>query len=89
MSTVETADAPEKRSDLAKRANKSSVVAILLGLTLSPLAYYYVGNTKLAIINLLTLNYLALGFIAVPIHVYKMIRDAEAEANEPSEIAHR
>jgi len=88
MNTIETADAPTEPSDLERRADKSSVVAILLGLTLSPLAYYYVGNTKLAIINLLTLNYLTLGFIAVPIHAYKMIRDAEVEVVE-SEMGHQ
>jgi hypothetical protein len=60
-----------------------------LGLTLSPLAHYYVGKSNLAIINLLTLNCLALGLIAVPIHVYKMIRDAEAEVDEPREMDHR
>jgi hypothetical protein len=37
----------------------------------------------------LTLNCLALGLIAVPIHVYKMIRDAEAEVDEPREMDHR
>ncbi|SFS92390.1 hypothetical protein [Halostagnicola kamekurae] len=61
-------------------ADKSFPVAILLSIVLSPVAYYYVGRTRLAILNLLTLNYLLLGIVIVPIHVYKIISDAQAEA---------
>ena len=62
-------------------ADKSTPVAILLSLVLSPVAYYYVGRTKLAILNLLTLNYLLLGMVIVPVHVYKIISDAQAEVS--------
>jgi hypothetical protein len=58
-------------------ADKSTVTAVILALVLSPVAYYYVGRTKLAILNLITLNYLMLGIVAVPVHVYKIINDAE------------
>ncbi|WP_239642092.1 hypothetical protein [Natrinema versiforme] len=54
-------------------------VALLLALVLSPAAYYYVGRTKLAVINLLTLNYLLLGIVIVPIHVYTIITGARNE----------
>lgn len=60
-------------------ADKSTPVAILLALVLSPLAYYYVGRTKLAVINFITLNYLLLGIVIVPLHVYKIISDAKAD----------
>lgn len=60
-------------------ADKSTPVAILLALVLSPVAYYYVGRTKLAVINFLTLNYLLLGLVIVPIHVYMILSDAKAE----------
>lgn len=66
-------------------ADKSTPVAILLALVLSPAAYYYVGRTKLAVINLLTLNYLLLGIVVVPIHVYKIISDARAERGGQTE----
>jgi len=66
-------------------ADKSLPVAILLALVLSPAAYYYVGRTKLAVINLLTLNYLLLGMVIVPIHVYKIIGDARDEGGVQTE----
>ena len=63
-------------------ADKSMPVALLLAIFISPVAYYYVGRTKLAIVNLLTLNYLLLGIVIVPIHVYKIISDAESEIGD-------
>ncbi|MFB6227283.1 MAG: TM2 domain-containing protein [Halobacteriales archaeon] len=70
--------AGEQRSESKSAAEKSVPVAVLLGLTLSPLAYYYVGKTKLAILNLITLNWLGLGIVATPIHTYKIIDNAES-----------
>jgi hypothetical protein len=46
---------------------------------LSPAAYYYVGRTKLAVLNFVTLNYLALGFLIVPIHTCMIVNNAEGE----------
>jgi len=69
----------QQRYKLEKVAQKSPVVAALLGLLISPLGYYYVGRTGLAIINLLTLNFLLLGVIVVPIHSRKIINDAQSE----------
>lgn len=63
-------------------ANKSMAVTLLLSLFLSPLAYYYVGRKKLAVINLLTINYLLLGIVVVPIHTYKIMNDAKATQPE-------
>ena len=63
-------------------ADKSTPVAILLAFVLSPAAYYYVGRTKLAVINFLTLNYLLLGIVIVPLHVYKIISDAKTERGD-------
>ncbi|WP_340102170.1 hypothetical protein [Salinibaculum salinum] len=63
-------------------ADKSTPVALLLAVFISPVAYYYVGRTKLAIVNFLTLNYLLLGIVIVPIHVYKIISDAESEIGD-------
>jgi hypothetical protein len=73
--------AGEQRAESNSVAEKSVAVAVLLGLTLSPLAYYYVGKTKLAILNLITLNWLGLGIVATPIHTYKIIDDAEPGSN--------
>jgi len=57
----------------------------LLGILLPPAAYYCVGRTKLAVLNLVTLNYLALGFLIVPIHTYMIVNNAEDEldGNDP------
>jgi hypothetical protein len=75
MSNATQTDADGQTSTDAQLSEKSTAVTILLGVFLSPLAYYYVGRTKLAVINFLTLNYLGLGFIAVPIHAYKILND--------------
>jgi hypothetical protein len=61
----------------ASPADRSTAVTLLLSVFVSPLGYYYVGRRKLALVNLLTLNYLALGFVAVPIHTYLLTLDAE------------
>jgi len=44
---------------------------------LSPVAYYYVGRTELAVINLLTSNYLMVGIVITPVHVYTILRGAD------------
>ena len=58
-------------------ADRSTAATLLLSVFVSPLGYYYVGRKRLALVNLLTLNYLALGFIAVPIHTYLITLDAK------------
>jgi hypothetical protein len=75
MSNATQTDADGQTSTDAQLSEKSTAVTILLGVFLSPLAYYYVGRTKLAVINFLTLNSLGLGFMAVPIHAYKILND--------------
>lgn len=65
--------------ELQKRARKSPAVAVVLAIFLPPAAYWYVGRTGLAVINFLTLNFFLFGFIIVPIHTYKIVRDAQKE----------
>lgn len=67
---------------LQKRAEKSKNMAALWSLLLTPYGYYYVGSTKLAILNLITFNYLLFGFIVVPFHTNKMIQDARDELDD-------
>jgi len=57
-------------------------MAAIWGLLLSPYGYYYVGSTKLALLNLLTFNYMILGVIIVPFHANKMIQDARDELDD-------
>lgn len=76
MST--TAPPPDGQTSTGNQlADKSTAVALLLSIFLSPLGYYYVGRTKLAIVNFLTLNFLLLGIIIVPIHTYKIMSSAK------------
>jgi hypothetical protein len=76
MSTDHSQPDPQY-SDAQPLADKSTPVAMLLAVVLSPVAYYYVGRTKLAVINLLTLNYLMLGIVITPIHVYTILNGTE------------
>ena len=79
-------DLPDGRIyELQKIAQKSPATAVALGLLLTPASYWYVGRTGLALVNFLTLNYLLLGFIVVPIHTYKIIQNARDELNRAGE----
>lgn len=81
-----TRSIPDSRVyDLQKIARKSPGVAVALGILLTPAAYWYVDRTGLAIINLLTFNYLLLGFIIVPIHSYMIIEEAKEELGRNGE----
>lgn len=71
--------------ELQKVARKSPGVAVILALLLTPASYWYVDRTGLAIINLLTFNYLLLGFIIVPIHSYMIIQNAREELEQHGE----
>lgn len=68
-----------KRYELQKIADKSKLTHALLGLLLPPLAYYMVGKTGAAILNLLTGNWFLLGFFITPFHIAKIVGDARSE----------
>ncbi|WP_247001091.1 zinc ribbon domain-containing protein [Halosolutus gelatinilyticus] len=68
-----------KQYELEKIANKDTITVMLVSFLLTPIGYYMVGKTGLAIINFLTLNYLLLGPILVPFHTRKIIKDAREE----------
>lgn len=59
-----------------KIARKDLNTNVLLGIFLPPIAYVNLGKPLLAVVNLITFNYLLLGFIVVPYHAYAIIRDA-------------
>lgn len=74
------AEIPEDRArQLRKVADRNVIVGMFLGFFLPPLAYVYVGRYRLAIINLLTLNYLLLGLIIVPLQTRSAINNARRE----------
>lgn len=65
--------------ELQKLAGKDKTTAVILSLLITPLGYVYVGKWGLAIINFITLNYLLLGFIIVPINTCSMISNARKD----------
>jgi uncharacterized membrane protein YqaE (UPF0057 family) len=64
-------------------AEKDQGVYVLLGLFLPPVAYLKLGMPGHAFVNLITLNFLLLGFLLVPIHVYDIIRNARRQVGTP------
>lgn len=68
-----------RRYELEKIAGADKTTTLLLGFFLTPLGYWMIGKTTLAIVNFLTLNYLFMGPIIVPIHCHKIIEDAKDE----------
>jgi len=68
-----------RQYELENMASKDTTTIILVGILISPVAYWMVGKKGLAIINFFTLNFFFLGPIIVPIHCYKMIENAEEE----------
>lgn len=71
----ELADA--RKYQLQKVARKSNTTVGIVSFLIPFAGYIMVGKNGLAIINLLTLNYLLLGIIIVPLHTNKIINDAQ------------
>jgi hypothetical protein len=71
---------PEARKyELQKVARKDQATTAMVSFLIPFVGYLMVGKTTLAIINILTLNYLLTGFVVVPIHTYKIIGNAQDE----------
>ncbi|WP_222919401.1 zinc ribbon domain-containing protein [Natrinema sp. SYSU A 869] len=68
-----------KQFEFEKIANKDITTIMLVSFLLTPVGYYMVGKTGLAIINFLTLNYFLLGIVIVPFHTRKIIKDSRSE----------
>lgn len=68
-----------KQFEYEKIANKDTTTVMIVSFLLTPIGYYMVGKTGLAIINLLTLNYFFIGPLIVPFHTRKIIKDAKSE----------
>lgn len=80
VETTQTSQLTDRRQyELEKIASKDKSTVALVSFLITPVGYWMVGKKTLAIINLLTLNFLLFGPIVVPIHTYKMIGDAEEE----------
>lgn len=77
--TENTTLSDRRQYELESIASKNVTTTMLWGFLLTPIAYLKVGKTGLALLNLFTLNYLLLGWLIVPFHTRKMIKDARRE----------
>lgn len=68
-----------RQYELERIASKSTTNVMLWGLFVTPVAYLKLGKTGWALLNFFTANYLLLGFLLVPLHARKMIKDARTE----------
>jgi uncharacterized membrane protein YqaE (UPF0057 family) len=64
-------------------AEKDQGLYVLLAFFVPPVAYLKLGMPGHALVNLITLNFLLLGFLIVPIHVYDIIRNARRQVGTP------
>lgn len=71
-----------RKYELEKKAGADKTVTILLALFLTPAGYWVIDEKMLAILNLLTFNFLLFGPIVVPIHCHVMIENAKQELQE-------
>ena len=68
---------PEHRLyELQKVARKDITTVMLVSFLITPVGYWMVGKRALALINFVTLNYFLTGFIVVPFHTRKIIKDS-------------
>lgn len=71
---------PDHREyDLKRLAEKDTTAVLLVAFLVSPVGYWMVGKKGLAIVNVLTFNFLLLGPLIVPIHCHRIIENAKDE----------
>jgi len=68
-----------RQYELERLASKDKGTVVVVGLLLTPLAYWMVDRKLLAVLNFITFNFLFMGFLIVPIHCYSIIENAEGE----------
>lgn len=68
-----------RKYELEKAAGQGKATMVLLGFFAPPIAYWMLGKKGLAVLNILTLNYLLFGLIIVPIHATMIVSNAREE----------
>lgn len=68
-----------RQRELKKIANEDKTAVMLISFFLTPVGYWMIGKTGLALINFFTLNYFLLGPLIVPFHCHKIMEDAKDE----------
>lgn len=67
----------QRLAEMEKLGSRSAVLGSIIGFLLGPIGYVYAGQWRWAVINFITLNYLLLGVVLVPVHVTAMIWGAK------------
>lgn len=73
------------KHELQKIARKDTTTVMLASFFLTPAGYIMVGKMGLALVNFFTLNYFFLGFLIVPFHTRKIIREARQDLERNGE----
>lgn len=73
------------KRELQKLARKDASTVMLVSFFLTPAGYIMVGKIGFAVLNFFTLNYFFLGFIIVPFHTRKIIREARQDLERNGE----
>lgn len=75
--STQQATVGHRQRELEKIANQDKTAVMLMSFFLTPVGYWMLGKTGLALINFFTFNYFLLGPLIVPIHCHKIMEDAK------------
>lgn len=77
--STQQATVGHRQRELEKIANQDKTAVMLMSFFLTPVGYWMIGKTGLALINFFTFNYFLLGPLIVPLHCHKIMEDAKDE----------
>jgi len=77
--STQQATVGHRQRKLEKIANEDKTAVMLMSFFLTPVGYWMIGKTGLALINFFTFNYFLLGPLIVPFHCHKIMEDAKDE----------
>jgi len=77
--STQQATVGHRQRELEKIASQDKTAVMLMSFFLTPVGYWMIGKTGLALINFFTFNYFLLGPLVVPIHCHKIMEDAKDE----------
>ncbi|WP_252697955.1 hypothetical protein [Natronosalvus vescus] len=73
---------PEEKRELERLAETNLTTITVLGALTGPFAYLWLGKPRLALFNIVTLNWALTGLVTVPLHTRKLVRNARTELAE-------
>jgi hypothetical protein len=75
--STQQATVGHRQRELEKIASQDKTAVMLMSFFLTPVGYWMIGKTGLALINFFTFNYFLFGPLIVPIHCHKIMEDAK------------